>query len=130
MLAEGRFTRRLWPVDLSNTATRNTANPQGQVQSDRASGNHLYLNLRCLAQLHNCTLAEATLNLSKSKVDGLLTLSHACISGTPVYWGFFFLRHNQYLQGVRASLDCPPPQPCIPPSFHRLRKAVVIKMIS
>src|ERR1700730_3445130 len=96
MLAQGSLTGRLWTIDLSDTALRHTTNTQGQVKTDRTSGNDINLNFRRIAQFHNCALTETAFDLSKSQVNSFLAIAHACCCGggaIAIYGRFFLFTH-------------------------------------
>ncbi len=58
------LARRLRAVDFHHAATRQAADAQGDVQAQRAGGDHLdVLNDLALAQAHDGALAKLLLNL-------------------------------------------------------------------
>src|SRR6266481_2118147 len=72
---EGRLTGALRPVDLDDTAARQSADAKRDVETQRAGRNHFDVR-RGLArsELHNRTLAESTFDLAERRVQSSLSV--------------------------------------------------------
>ena len=84
VVAERRLAARLRPEDLGDAATRNAADPQGQVERDRSGGDDVDVLVRALvAEAHDRPSAELLLDLQDGGIDG------ACVRrslAVPLRW--------------------------------------------
>jgi hypothetical protein len=73
------LARALGPVDLDDAALGQAADPQRNVESQRAGRDRLDLQRLALAELHDRALAEGALDLGESRVQRLVLVLHAVL---------------------------------------------------
>ena len=72
---ERRLSGRLGSVDLDDAATREPADAEGDVEGDRAGGDHLDGRALVAAQSHDRALSELPVDLGEGRFEGLLAVS-------------------------------------------------------
>src|SRR5205823_340988 len=71
-----RLSGRLGSENLDDAAARNAADPEREVDADRAGRNRVdRLNRALLAQAHDRSFAELLLDLADGQIDGLGALA-------------------------------------------------------
>jgi hypothetical protein len=80
---DGRLAAALRSVDLHNPSPGQAADPQGDIQGDRAGGDHLDRRTGLVPQAHDCTLAVLLLDLAHHRFESLVAIwschvTHPC----------------------------------------------------
>ena len=79
---EGRLARRLGAVDLDDAAARDAAHPEGDVERQRAGGDHAHVgSAGVVAHAHDAALAEVAFDLRDGGVESLLFVHRGLLSG-------------------------------------------------
>ena len=71
---EGRLARALRPEDLDDASARQPADPEREVEHERAGRDRSDLHLGLVAHLHDRALAELTLDLPEGDVESFLAI--------------------------------------------------------
>ena len=77
MVAQRRLAGRLGSVYFNDTAARDSAHAQREIEAQRPGRDHLNGQLGAgLSQLHDGTLAELLLDLRQGEIEGSLPFIH------------------------------------------------------
>ena len=94
---QGGLTGGFRPVDLNDSAARQTADTEREVQRKRAGGDRIHVHAVVLAKAHDSALAELLFNLRQRSLKRFTLVFGLDVLHFFAYGAFIFLRHGYIL---------------------------------